>query len=176
MKFNFCISTFILLSLLFSCQTHSNKPQEKIVGDPTEKIKTQIIKVNQLELQKENDEMDAYEHSHQLHFKKSISGIRYIVYHHSLKGDSIKNNMRIDLDYEIKLLDGTLCYSSKIDGIKQLIVGADEAESGLHKGLLFLKRGDKAIFLMPSVLAHGLLGDFKKIPPQMPIVFDVRVY
>jgi FKBP-type peptidyl-prolyl cis-trans isomerase len=40
----------------------------------------------------------------------------------------------------------------------------------------YLKHGDKALLLIPSHLAHGLLGDFKKIPPQMPIIYDVEIY
>ena len=160
---------------LVTCTQVPEKKERKNDVESNEKIKNQIVKVNQLELQKENDEMDAYERSHQLNFLKSNSGIRYFVYKHSVKGDSIKNKMLVTLDFELKLLDGTLCYSSKNEGRKEMIVGADEAESGLHKGLLFLKRGDKALFLLPSVLAHGLMGDYKKIPPQMPIVFDVTV-
>jgi FKBP-type peptidyl-prolyl cis-trans isomerase len=54
-------------------------------------------------------------------------------------------------------------------------VGHDDIESGIHKGLQYLKRGDKAILLIPSPLAHGLLGDMKKIPPQMPIVYEVQL-
>ncbi len=162
--------------LMIACENGVKRVEQKVEKDPTEKIKSQIVRVNQLQMQKENDEMDAYEKSHHLKFTRSSSGIRYFVYKHSEKGDSIKNNMQVSLDYELRLLDGTLCYSSKTEGKKQMVVGADEAESGLHRGLLFLKRGDKAIFLMPSVLAHGLLGDFNKIPPQMPIVFDVAVY
>ncbi len=161
--------------MITSCQSAPEKKEQKSDVESNEKIKNQIVRVNQLELQKENDEMDAYERSHQLNFLKSNSGIRYFVYKHSEKGDSIKNKMLVSLDFEIRLLDGTLCYSSKNEGRKEMIVGADEAESGLHKGLLFLKRGDKALFLLPSVLAHGLMGDYKKIPPQMPILFDVAV-
>jgi FKBP-type peptidyl-prolyl cis-trans isomerase len=167
---------FNILLVLPSCEPTVKKANFKNEVDPTEKIKNQIVRVNQLELQKESDEMDAYERSHQLSFIKTTSGIRYLVYKHSLSGDSLRDNMEIEIDYEVKLLDGTLCYSSKIEGIKKLIIGAEEAESGLHKGLLYLKRGDKALLLIPSVLAHGLLGDFKKIPPQMPIVFQVSVH
>ena len=177
MKSIFKQSAFLLVLpfIITSCQSAPKKKEQKNEVESNEKIKNQIVRVNQLELQKENDEMDAYERSHQINFLKSNSGIRYFVYKHSEKGDSIKNKMLVSLDFEIRLLDGTLCYSSKNEGRKEMIVGADEAESGLHKGLLFLKRGDKALFLLPSVLAHGLMGDYKKIPPQMPILFDVAV-
>jgi FKBP-type peptidyl-prolyl cis-trans isomerase len=81
------------------------------------------------------------------------------------------------MDYKIGLLDGTECYNSRFEGRKTFeVAGSGDSESGLHKGLQYLKRGDKALLLIPSPLAHGLLGDFKKIPPQMPIVYDLYVY
>ena len=140
------------------------------------KIKNQFVEANQQLMQKENDEMDNYASSHRLPFVRMPSGIRYYVYKPSAKGDSIRDSMQVTLFYKLSLLDGTLCYSSKTDGVKTMRIGMEDAESGIHKGLQYLKRGDKAILLIPSPLAHGLLGDFKKIPPQMPIVYDVEVY
>jgi len=76
-----------------------------------------------------------------------------------------------------------LCYSSKTDGPKTFVVGheilhegEDKLESGIHRGVQYLKRGDKAILLIPSPLAQGLLGDMKKIPPQSPIVYDIYIH
>jgi len=139
-------------------------------------VKDQFVKANQQLMQKENDEMDYYAKSHKLPFIRTGSGVRYYVYKPSEKGDSLKPGMQVTMDFELKLLDGTVCYNSKKDGLKTLVIAEEEAESGIHKGLQNLKRGDKAILLIPSPLAHGLLGDFKKIPPQMPIVYDVYVY
>jgi FKBP-type peptidyl-prolyl cis-trans isomerase len=51
----------------------------------------------------------------------------------------------------------------------------ENIEDGLHKAVLFLKSGDKALILIPSHLAHGLMGDSKKIPPQSPILYDVEI-
>ncbi len=139
-------------------------------------IKKQFMAANQQLLQKENDEMDSYARNHKLNFVNTASGVRYFVYKPSAKGDSIRTGMEVTLDFVVSLLDGTECYSSARDGQKTFLVGQEEAESGIHKGLQYLKRGDKAILLIPSPLAHGLLGDFKKIPPQMPIVYDLQVH
>ncbi len=139
-------------------------------------IKNQFIKANQQLMQKENDEMDYYAKSHKMNFVRTSSGIRYFVYKPSAKGDSIRDSMEVTLNFSLKLLDGTVCYSSKVDGQRTFFVGHEDIESGIHRGLKYLKRGDKAILLIPSPLAHGLLGDFNKIPPQMPIVYDVEVH
>ena len=164
--------------LLNSCNNNETKQIDvspKTDQENNELIKNQFIKANQQLMQKENDEMDYYAKSHQLNFTRTGSGIRYFVYKPSIKGDSIKDNMQITLNFTLKLMDGTLCYSSKTEGPRTFFVGHEDIESGIHKGLKYLKRGDKAILLIPSPLAHGLLGDFNKIPPQMPIVYDVEV-
>ena len=171
-------SLIFLCLLLNSCNNNDTKQinvSPKTDQENNELIKNQFIKANQQLMQKENDEMDYYAKSHQLNFTRTGSGIRYFVYKPSIKGDSIKDNMQITLNFTLKLMDGTLCYSSKTEGSRTFFVGHEDIESGIHKGLKYLKRGDKAILLIPSPLAHGLLGDFNKIPPQMPIVYDVEV-
>ena len=171
-------SLIFLCLLLNSCNNNETKQinvSPKTDQENNELIKNQFIKANQQLMQKEDDEMDYYAKSHQLNFTRTGSGIRYFVYKPSIKGDSIKDNMQITLNFTLKLMDGTLCYSSKTEGSRTFFVGHEDIESGIHKGLKYLKRGDKAILLIPSPLAHGLLGDFNKIPPQMPIVYDVEV-
>jgi FKBP-type peptidyl-prolyl cis-trans isomerase len=84
-------------------------------------------------------------------------------------------NTLVSINYTLSLLTGDVCYFSKPNEPKQLVVGNDEAESGLHRGLQFFKKGDKGKLIIPSYLAHGLLGDFKKIPPQMPIIYEIEI-
>ncbi len=139
------------------------------------KIKQQFIKANQQVVAKEIDDMDYYQKSHQMPFIKTTEGIRYHVYKPSTKGDSIHDGDLIKINYTISLLDGTECYSSKNSGSKELKVGMENIEDGLQKALLYLKTGDKALVLIPSHFAHGLMGDSKKIPPQSPILYDVEV-
>ncbi len=177
---NKCIYLAALTSSLLLSNCKDPKPQEespKRSLEETDKvIREQVVRVNKQLIQKENDEMDYYAKTHKLLLVKTSSGIRYWVYESSAKGDSIREGATVDMDYEISLLDGTLCYSSKTEGKRTLTVDHDDVESGIHRGLKYLKRGDKAIFLIPSPLAHGLLGDMKKIPPQSPIVCDIRTY
>lgn len=140
-----------------------------------QKVKDQFVKANQQVVIKESDEMDYYQKSHEMPFVKTNSGIRYYVYNPSVKGDSIKTDDVIKINYKVSLLNGVECYSSKIDGPKEFVVGMENIEDGLHKAVLYLKSGDKAKILIPSHLAHGLLGDSKKIPPMSPIVYDIEI-
>ena len=124
---------------------------------------------------KENDEMDYFQKSHKFPFIKTTSGVRYFVYKPSLLGDSITNGDVISINYTLSLLDGTVCYSSDTDGVKEFKVGMQDVEDGLHKAVLNFKQGDKALILIPSHLAHGLLGDSKQVPPQSIILYDIEI-
>lgn len=166
--------TLIALTLLSSCQESPktvNPPQINPV-----KLKDQFIKANQQVVAKENDEMDYYQKSHHLSFIKTREGIRYYVYQPGpLKSDSVQDGAIIKINYTVSLLDGTECYSSKTAGPKEFKVGMDNLEDGLHKAVLYLKDQDKALIMIPSHLAHGLLGDSRKIPPQVPILYDIEI-
>jgi len=166
---------FVFFLVLLSC----GDPENEIKEEPKinkEALKQQFVEANKQLAQKESDNMDAYARQHKLNFITTDLGLRYYVYHHSEKGDSIKDKMEITMDYTLTLLDGTECYSSAEKGPKTFKVGMEDIESGIHKGVKFLKKGDKAIILIPSHLAHGLLGDMDKIPPQMPIVYDIQIH
>jgi FKBP-type peptidyl-prolyl cis-trans isomerase len=172
----------LLLASLFlvsACNEPNDKTQVKPKRSDAENdkiIREQFVKANQQQTQKENDEMDFYAKSHKMPFIKTKSGIRYWVYKPSAKGDSIKEGMVITMNYLVKLLNGVECYSSLDNGPRTFEVGKEDIESGIHKGVQYVKRGDKVMFMIPSVLAHGLLGDFQKIPPQMPIIYDVEIH
>ncbi len=165
---------FIAFALVVSC-----RETPKAVDPPAinpDKLKNQFIKANQQVVAKESDEMDYYQKSHHLSFVKTREGIRYYIYKPApSKGDSIRDGAIVTINYTVSLLDGTECYSSKTEGPKEFKVGMDNLEDGLHKAMLYLKEHDKALIMIPSHLAHGLLGDSKKIPPQVPIIYDVEI-
>jgi FKBP-type peptidyl-prolyl cis-trans isomerase FkpA len=175
MRLSILAACALLLLFFFSC---GSPEQEKIPAKKVNKevLKNQFIKANQQVVQKENDDMDSYERQHKLSFVRRNSGIRYYVTKPSLKGDSIRDGDVITIDFTVSLLDGKECYSSETTGARTFKVGQDHVESGIHKGIQYLKRGDKAILLIPSYLAHGLLGDMKSIPPQMPLVVEVQIH
>ncbi len=177
MGLQFCFKTYCLFIgsfFAFAACGPTNTDEEKNSFNK-QKVKDQFVKANQQVVIKESDEMDYYQKSHEMTFVKTNSGIRYYVYKPSTKGDSIKTDDVIKINYKVSLLNGTECYSSKIDGPKEFVVGMENIEDGLHKAVLYLKSGDKALILIPSHLAHGLLGDSKKIPPMSPIVYDIEI-
>jgi FKBP-type peptidyl-prolyl cis-trans isomerase len=73
------------------------------------------------------------------------------------------------------LLDGTICYQTKEEEIERITIARSEKESGVHEALQLMRKGDKAKLILPSYLAHGLLGDRSKIPPQSILYIDLQL-
>ncbi|MCX6224441.1 MAG: FKBP-type peptidyl-prolyl cis-trans isomerase [Bacteroidia bacterium] len=95
-----------------------------------------------------------------------------------LKGDQsnkIEPGDRVSLTFKLTLLDGTECYSSEDQGLKQFVVEKSEAESGLHEAIQYLHPGDSALIIIPPHRAFGLIGDGKRIPPGAILVYEIRI-
>ena len=102
------------------------------------------------------------------------TGLRYRIVK---QGDTalIKTKDIVSMEYEVRLLDGEVIYSSKEFGPKVFVVGRGGVESGLEEALLHLHKGDVAEIILPSHLAFGLLGDGDRIPPKSALVYKVKI-
>lgn len=102
------------------------------------------------------------------------TGLRYIV---MKAGDGAipQPGQDAKVKYKISLLDGTVCYETGKDELDVFRVDKSEMESGIHEGIKLMKIGEKAKLIFPSHLAHGLIGDLKKIPPLSTLVVDIEL-
>ena len=133
-----------------------------------------LVNANRMHVKRQSDEIDQYVKNHNWQMNVTGTGLRYMIYkngsgEHALQGKYAKIN------YKISLLDGTECYSSIKTGPREFLIGQDHVESGLHEGILLMNVGDKALFILPSYMAHGLHGDENKIPPMAIIVYDIEL-
>jgi len=165
-----------LIFIFLMCACNSSSREEKKIVD-SQKLKEQFVKANRHNLQREKDIIEQYIRTHQLPYKYTPAGIYLFVVTSSdkSKADSVRPGNKIKVEYSIYLLDGTLCYASKKNNPALIVVEQDNTESGIHRGLQMLKTGDRARMIIPSYLAHGLMGDGDKIPPQSPILVDITV-
>ncbi|MDG1742331.1 MAG: FKBP-type peptidyl-prolyl cis-trans isomerase [Crocinitomicaceae bacterium] len=125
--------------------------------------------------QKEEVNIDLYlEMRPKWQMQKTGSGLRYWIYESS-SGDSIYSGDVAEVEYSVELLDGTKCYATADDEYKEVLVGQSEVESGLQEAIKLLSTGDRAKFIIPSHIAHGLLGDLNKIPPLRTLVIDLTL-
>lgn len=157
--------------LISSCG--NNVGQKAKETDPTQ-FKEQLVKVNKYEVEKEEDEINQYIARHNWKMEKTGTGLRYLFLKRGT-GDSVRSGDFVKVNYKISLLDGTACYSSDKEGAKEFKSEGNDIESGLHEAVLLMHVGDKAKFILPSYMAHGLHGDDANIPPLSTIVVDLEL-
>ena len=108
-------------------------------------------------------------------YNETPSGLRYKILQEG-NGKQATKGAGVSVHYKGQLTDGTVFDSSytrkqPIDfkiGVGQVIAGWDE-------GILLLKVGDKARFVIPSNLAYGSQGAGGVIPPDATLIFDVEL-
>ncbi len=158
--------------LIYACNsddavTQQPKFQQRLIEDS-------LMKANQFLLERDSELIRSYIVRHQWDMQVSEDGLWYDIYNKT-NGTKINNGNIVRYNYTIELLDGTLCYSSEKDGVAQVKIGASGKESGLEKGLLMMRTGEKARFILPPHLAFGLIGDMKKIPARSALVYDIEI-
>jgi len=154
---------------------HSNPrvPDTKNTGSKA-RIKDDLKRVNKFLAEKDQERIQSFIERRGWEMKRTGSGLWYMVYEQG-SGPAIEHGMYVKLDYEIRLLDGTLCYSSDSAGAKIFRVGEEDEPQGLHQAMKQLHKGDRARIVIPPHLAHGLIGDGERIPARAILFYDVNV-
>jgi FKBP-type peptidyl-prolyl cis-trans isomerase len=162
----------IIALLFFSCDNVKNKKENQHIDD--KQLELSLEEMNRKMLQYESELIDNYIEKNNLKVIKTGTGLRYQIFNEG-DGDLIKKGDVVTLEYELSLLSGELLYSSENDGNKVFLVSRGGVETGLEEAVLKLKNNSEAILILPSHLAHGLLGDGNKIPPKAIIVYKIKV-
>ncbi len=163
---------WLFVFVLTSCAGEENN---MILNDPNW-TKNQSIDMNSTFALEENEEIDLFLERHQdWSMTETGTGLRYMIYQKSVSNDSVKVGDLVTVDFEISLLNGDVCYSSRGNEPETFTVEKSDIESGLHEGVKYLCLGDKAKFILPSHAAHGLIGDTDKIPPLSPVIYDIEL-
>ncbi len=107
--------------------------------------------------------------------KTTKSGLKYIILEKG-KGKRAKKKKNVKVHYTLKLENG-----KKIDSSydrKQPIdikIGVGQVIKGWDEGILLLKEGSKAMFIVPSHLGYGENGAGGVIPPNATLYFEVEL-
>lgn len=165
-----------LIMFLMSFSISCNQKPRPVNEEANPKVSQQetLIKANRYLVKSENEEIDNYIVRHGWNMEKTGSGLRYMIYKHG-NGPHAKKGQVAVLNYKLMLITGDVLYSSDSTGPLVFEIGHGGVESGLEEALLLLRKGDKAMLVIPSFLAHGLLGDQKKIPPRSTVVYNIEV-
>ena len=108
-------------------------------------------------------------------YEETQSGLRYKILQ-SGDGKKATKGANVSVHYKGQLLDGTVFDSSyKRKQPLEFSVGIGQVIAGWDEGILLLKVGDKARFVIPSNLAYGESGAGGVIPPNATLIFDVEL-
>lgn len=160
----------IFIIIFFSCNKEKKTENRAVIKHSKESLE----EVNKLLVDKDAELIKSYVDRRGWKMEITESGLWYMIYETG-SGSDIKKGDFITFNYEVWLLNGTLCYSSDKLGTKNFVVGKGGVESGLEEGVLMLKSGSKARFILPPHLAHGLIGDEKRIPARATIIYDIEI-
>jgi len=160
----------IVLTFIVGC---SGDPEQTQPID-MKKLQEDLVEANKKALAVESNQIDEYVSRKGLDVFKTETGLRYSIYKQGGSEETIQAEQKAVVKYTVSLLNDTLCYSTN-DEVEEFTVGKDYVETGLHEGITYLREGDKAIIIIPSHLAHGMAGDFKKIPLRSTIVYDIEL-
>lgn len=171
-KVELFILGFLFILLVQACGGRNNKTSK--ISNPAD-VQESLINSNKMLVKKESDEIDKYAETHHLKMKTTGTGLRYLIYKSGIIKQQATKGKYARVNYKISLLNGQECYSSEKSGSKEFLIGEDQIESGLHEAILLMNVSDKAIFILPSHLAHGMMGDGDKIPPRSSVVYEIEL-
>lgn len=172
MKITRAIFLLSLIPLMHFCRQEQPRG---ISEEEFRRVSEAMVGANRILVEKDRASMEAYAESMEWDMQESQTGLWFEVYENGTGKTLADKGMVISLEYEVSLIDGTICYSSDSLGYKTFLIGSGGVESGLEEGVLLLKEGDRARFIMPPHLAHGFTGDGNRIPQRAIIIYDVRV-
>ena len=102
-------------------------------------------------------------------------GMNYWVNIEGLEQLPRKNNGdRVSYKYDIYDFDRTKLYDAPIEN-SNVVFGHFVEMDAVEDVIRYLKKGEEAEILVPSVLAYGTYGDNKKITNDMPLIIKVKV-
>ncbi|GIJ95739.1 peptidyl-prolyl cis-trans isomerase [Capnocytophaga stomatis] len=108
-------------------------------------------------------------------FEKTESGLFYKITSKG-NGKQAQAGDEVAVHYTGMLLDKTVFDSSyRRNQPLNFTVGVGQVIEGWDEGILLLREGDKARFVIPADLAYGSRGAGGIIPPNAPLIFDVEL-
>ncbi|WP_120214276.1 FKBP-type peptidyl-prolyl cis-trans isomerase [Epilithonimonas arachidiradicis] len=169
MKKLFCIS---ILILTVSCvkQSPVQKPDEQFMSESEMEVsKNRTKDLNDLERAQIEDWIKAQDE------KYYPMGMNYWVNIENLEKNYRKNNgERVSYQYYIYDFDRVKLYETPVKNI-DVEFGHFQEMDAVEDAIRYLKKGEEAELLVPSVLAYGTYGDNKKITNDMPLIIKVKV-
>ena len=164
----------ILIATIILAHSCNTRPKPKSIETKTVPDAETLIRINQELVKNDIATNETYAKNKDWDYLITGTGIIYEILIHG-SGVIGKAGDKVEFSYESKLLDGTFCYSSDSNGLKQFVVDYEDVESGLNGIAKLLTEGDSARIILPPHLAFGVAGDRNRIPPRSSLVYHLRL-
>jgi len=162
----------LIAVIMVSCGGNERQPHRQPNVAETREM---LQRINKVLVQQDREQiLDYIKRNNLKEMKESPTGLFYSISGAS-SGPKVKKGDVVEYSYRVSLLDGTLCYQSKEEVPASFEVGHGGVASGLEEGILLMRQGQIAKFIMPPHLAYGLIGDSKQIPARSIVVYDVEL-
>ena len=107
--------------------------------------------------------------------KKTESGLFYNITKEGTGLSPVKGS-KVSVHYKGSLIDGSVFDSSyQRNEPIEFSVGIGQVIQGWDEGIMLLKKGASARFVIPSDLGYGAQGAGANIPPDSTLIFDVEL-
>jgi FKBP-type peptidyl-prolyl cis-trans isomerase FkpA len=169
--FRFILFLFVAAGLI-SCKNRPNDGETKNLSP--DQLNEKLLEAYKTTVEFENKQIDKLITNSGWNMIETPTGLRYQILEKG-NGPKITAGKFVQFEFEVKLINKETIYSSEQTGLKEFKVGSGGVESGLEEGILLLRVGDKARFIIPSYLAHGLSGDQDKIPPKATLIYTLKL-
>jgi FKBP-type peptidyl-prolyl cis-trans isomerase FkpA len=163
----------LVLVMLFAPSCNETSSKKKSFAD-LQSMDDSVATYNQQIVRTEIQEIDDFILRYHWKMKETPTGLRYMIYKTGSGPDARQGDI-VSIKYRVNLLNGDLVYLSDSTSLLTVEIGKRTVVSGLEEGIMLMKKGGRAKFIVPSHLAYGLLGDLEKIPARAALVYDVEL-
>jgi FKBP-type peptidyl-prolyl cis-trans isomerase FklB len=105
--------------------------------------------------------------------RSTSSGLQYQILQPG-SGKSPKASSRVKVNYEGRLIDGTV-FDSSIARAQPAEFQVSQVIQGWTEGLQLMKEGSKYRFFIPAKLGYGQIGSGDAIEPNSTLIFDIEL-
>ncbi|MFH0866291.1 MAG: FKBP-type peptidyl-prolyl cis-trans isomerase [Bacteroidota bacterium] len=149
--------------------------QKKAEYDAEKKLKLEKFQAMMEERKaKEPEDINKFLKDSSITVSPTATGLYYIETKRGIGAKPVKGDS-VSVNYTGKYLEGYVFASSVGSDPIDVVLGNNEMIPGWEEGILLMRAGGKATFIIPSDLAYGSKGAGTLILPYTPLVFDVEL-
>lgn len=166
------ISIIITFLFIYAC---TGEVEEKPSVPPVDEIESSILKVNRYILKRNLDHIRGFVRRTGWDMKETGSGLFY-TFQKEGEGDKAEVGQVVNLDYSLKLIDGSFINSSGQSGPMEFRIGQGGVPSGLEESVLLARTGSVMRLILPPHLSYGNFGNPEiGIPPDAILLYEISV-